>query len=49
MSLSTIYLDWFRAHLPNHLLEKCRNNKELVMQSLRNIQGTIDAAFEINY
>ena len=46
MSIPTMYLEWFRARFPNHPLAKCRNSKELVMQSLRNIQGTKDAGFE---
>ena len=31
---------------PNHSFVKCKNCKEFVMQSLRNIQGTKDAGFE---
>jgi len=41
-----MYLEWFRARFPNHPLAKCQNSKELVMQSLRNIQGTKYASFE---
>ena len=41
-----MYLEWFQARFPNHPLAKCKNSKELVMQSLRNIQGTKDAGFE---
>ena len=44
--LPTMYLDWFRARFSNHPLAKCKNNKEVVMQSLRNIQDTKDAGFE---
>ena len=43
-----MYLDWFRARFPNHPLAKCKKSKELVMQSLRNIQGTKDTDFEWN-
>ena len=46
LSLPTMYLDWFRARFPNYPLTKCKDSKELVMQSLRNIQGTKDEGFE---
>ena len=46
VSLPTMYLEWFRARFPNHPLAKCRNSKKLVIQSLRNIQGTKYACFE---
>ena len=46
ITLPTMYLEWFRARFPNHPLAKCKNSKELVIQSLRNIQGTKDAGFE---
>ena len=46
ITLPTMYLDWFGARFPNYPLAKCKNSKELVMQSLRNIQGIEDAGFE---
>ena len=46
ITLPTMYLEWFQARFPNHPLAKFKNSKELVMQSLRNIQGTKDAGFE---
>ena len=46
MTLPTLYLDWFRARFPNHPISKCKNAKELIMQSLRNIQGTKDAGYK---
>ena len=42
LTLPTMYLEWFRARFPNHPITNCRNSKELIMQSLRNIQGTKD-------
>jgi len=39
ITLATMYLEWFRARFPNQPLAKCKNSKELIMQSLRNIQG----------
>ena len=38
-----MYLEWFRARFQNHPLEKSKNSKKLIMQSLRNIQETKDA------
>ena len=35
--LPIMFLEWFRARFPNHPLAKCKNSKELVMQSLQNI------------
>ena len=46
ITFPTMYLKWFRERFPNHPLEKYKNIKELVMQSLRNIQGTKDVGFE---
>ena len=46
ITLPTMYLEWFRARFPDHPISKCRNSKELIMQSLRNIQGTKDAGYE---
>ena len=45
ITLPKMRLEWFRAIFPDHPLVKCKNSKELVMQSLRNIQGTKDAGF----
>ena len=45
VTFPTMYLDWFRERFPNHPLVKCKNSKELIMQSLRNIQGTKNAGF----
>ena len=47
VSLPSLYLEWFKARFPNHPLSlKSINAKELVMQTLRNLQGTKDAGFE---
>ena len=45
-TLPTIYLEWFRARFPNHPLGKCKNSKEMIMQSLKKILGTKDVGFE---
>ena len=45
ITLPTMYLEGFRGRFPKHPIAKCKNSKELIMQSLRNIQGTKDAGF----
>ena len=46
ITIPAMYLERSRARFPNHLLEKCTNNKELAIQSLRNIQGAKDVGFK---
>ena len=46
VTLHTMNMEWFRARFPNHSISICKNSKELIMQSLRNIQGTKDAGYE---
>ena len=43
VTLPTRYLEWFKARFPDHPVSKYKDPKALVMQSLRNIQGTKDA------
>ena len=45
-TLPTMYMEWFRDRFPNHPICKHKNSKELIIQSLRNIQGTKDAGYE---
>ena len=46
VTLPTMYPEWFRLRFPKNPLVKCKNSKELVMQSLQNIKYTKDVDFE---
>ena len=47
LRLPPLYQQWFKQRCPIHLLHSsCDDWKQLVMQTLRNLQGTKDAGHE---
>ena len=46
VSTPVLYLEWFCFRFPKHDIVKHTNHKELVMETMRNIQGTKDAGYE---
>ena len=42
VSVPILYLEWFRFGFLKHYIAKHTNHKDLVMQTIRNIEGTKD-------